>query len=114
MSGAPRSLDISLPCSAIATLPADGGLVLSTLPTDGFETGKHGLFVRANKDSVVVAFRDTVAAAAPRAAIAAGTCQRLHVWADAGGAGADFEGIPNAAGKLSPEKSRRSAASSPT
>ncbi|BDB45691.1 MULTISPECIES: arabinosyltransferase domain-containing protein [Mycobacterium] len=104
VSGAPRSLDISLPCSAIATLPADGGLVLSTLPTDGFETGKHGLFVRANKDSVVVAFRDTVAAAAPRAAIAAGTCQRLHVWADAGGAGADFEGIPNAAGKLSPEK----------
>ena len=28
----------------------------------------------------------------------------LHVWADAGAAGADFVGIPGAAGKLSPEK----------
>lgn len=104
VSGAPRDLDISIPCSAIATLPAAGGLVVSTLPTDGFQTGKHGLFVRANKDSVVVAFRDTVAAVAPRAQIAAGGCNVLHVWADAGGAGADFVGIPGAAGRLDPEK----------
>ena len=27
VSGAPRALDISIPCSTIATLPADGGLV---------------------------------------------------------------------------------------
>ncbi|RUP07254.1 MAG: arabinosyltransferase [Mycobacterium sp.] len=104
VSGAPRDLDISIPCSAIATLPASGGLVVSTLPSDGFQTGKHGLFVRANKDSVVVAFRDTVAAVAPRAKIAAGGCSVLHVWADAGGAGADFVGIPGAAGRLDPEK----------
>lgn len=104
VSGAPQALDISIPCSAIATLPANGGLVVSTLPTDGFETGKHGLFVRANKDTVVVAFRDTVAAVAPRPAIAAGGCQVLHIWADAGGAGADFIGIPGATGKLAPEK----------
>lgn len=104
VSGAPRDLDISIPCTAIATLPPAGGLVVSTLPTDGFQTGKHGLFVRANKDSVVVAFRDTVAAVAPRAQIAAGGCNVLHVWADAGGAGADFVGIPGAAGRLAPEK----------
>ncbi|OBK18261.1 arabinosyltransferase domain-containing protein [Mycobacterium asiaticum] len=104
VSGAPRALDISIPCSAIATLPAKGGLVVSTLPTDGFETGKHGLFVRANKDTVVVAFRDTVAAVAPRPAIASGGCQVLHIWADRGGAGADFVGIPGAMGKLAPEK----------
>src|ERR1700743_3542375 len=90
VSGAPRALDISIPCGAIATLPADGGLVVSTLPVNGFETGKSGLFVRANKDTVVVAFRDTVAAAAPRPAVAAGACSTLHIWADAGGAGADF------------------------
>ncbi|OBJ59001.1 arabinosyltransferase [Mycobacterium sp. 1423905.2] len=104
VSGAPRALDISIPCPAIATLPASGGLVVSTLPSEGVDTGKHGLFVRANTDTVVVAFRDTVAAVAPRAAIAAGACRVLHLWADAGGAGADFEGIPGAAGKLSPEK----------
>jgi arabinosyltransferase A len=104
VSGAPRTLDISIPCRAVATLPAAGGLVLSTLPTDGFETGRNGLFVRANKDVVVVAFRDSVAAAAPRPAVAAGACSLLHIWADAGGAGADFVGIPWAAGTLAPEK----------
>ncbi len=104
VSGAPRALDISIPCAAIATLPADGGLVVSTLPVNGFETGKNGLFVRANKDTVVVAFRDSVAAAAPRSAVAAGACSVLHIWADAGGAGADFVGIPGATGTLAPEK----------
>ncbi|WP_343600879.1 arabinosyltransferase domain-containing protein [Mycobacterium sp.] len=104
VSGAPRALDISIPCPAIATLPPAGGLVLSTLPVDGFQTGKSGLFVRADKDVVVVAFRDSVAAVAPRPAIAAGGCNALHVWADTGGAGADFLGIPGAAGTLAPEK----------
>ncbi len=105
VAGAPRALDISIPCSAIATLGADGGLVLSTLPAGGVDTGKAGLFVRADKDTVVVAFRDSVAAAAPRAAIAAGACSALHIWADARGAGADFAGIPGAAGStLPPEK----------
>ncbi|MGE2816325.1 arabinosyltransferase domain-containing protein [Mycobacterium heidelbergense] len=104
VSGAPRALDISIPCPAIATLPADGGLVLSTLPAGGVDAGKNGLFVRANKDTVVVAFRDTVAAVAQRSAIAAGACSVLHIWADAGVAGADFVGIPGASGLLPSEK----------
>jgi len=104
VSGAPRALDISIPCAAIVTLPADGGLVLSTLPVNGFETGKAGLFVRANKDAVVVAFRDTVAAVAPRSAVGAGACSVLHIWADTRVAAADFVGIPGAAGTLAPEK----------
>ncbi|MGD1283256.1 arabinosyltransferase domain-containing protein [Mycobacterium seoulense] len=104
VSGAPRALDISIPCAAIATLPAGGGLVVSTLPAGGVDAGKNGLFVRADKDLVVVAFRDTVAAAAPRPAVADGACSALHAWADAGSVGAEFVGIRGAAGKLSPEK----------
>jgi arabinosyltransferase A len=104
VSGAPRALDISIPCPAIASLPASGGLVVSTLPTGGVDPGKNGLFVRADKDVVVVAFRDTVAAVAPRSAVAAGACSVLHAWADAGGAGADFVGIPGASGLLPAEK----------
>jgi arabinosyltransferase A len=104
VSGAPRALDISIPCSAIATLPPGGGLVVSTLPPGGVDTGKNGLFVRADKDVVVVAFRDTVATVAQRAAVAAGACSVLHVWADAGAAGADFAGIPGASGTLPSEK----------
>ncbi|SPM29908.1 arabinosyltransferase, partial [Mycobacterium terramassiliense] len=104
VSGAPRALDISIPCAAMATLPAAGGLVVSTLPAGGVDTGKNGLFVRADKDVIVVAFRDTVATVAKRAAVAAGACSVLHIWADAGAAGADFVGIPGASGTLPSEK----------
>lgn len=104
VSGAPRALDISIPCAAIATLPAGGGLVVSTLPAGGIDAGKDGLFVRANKDLVVVAFRDTVAAAAPRAAVAGGACSVLHAWANAGAAGAEFVGMSGASGVLPSEK----------
>lgn len=104
VSGAPRALDISIPCSAIATLPASGGLVISTLPVGGMDNGKNGLFVRADKNIVVVAFRDTVAAVAQRSAIAGGACSVLHTWADAGSAGAEFVGIPGASGTLPAEK----------
>ncbi len=104
VSGAPRALDISIPCRAIATLPASGGLVVSTLPAGGVDSGKNGLFVRADKDLIVVAFRDTVAAVAQRSAVAAGVCSVLHIWAGAGTAGADFMGIPGASGILPSEK----------
>ena len=104
VSGAPRALDISIPCSAMATLPAEGGLVLSTLPSGGLDAGKHGLFVHARKDMIEVVFRDSVAVEAQRSAVAAGACSFLHIWADAGAAGADFVGIPGARRILASEK----------
>ncbi len=104
VSGAPLALDVSIPCQAIATLPAAGGLVFSTVPAGGIDASRNGLFVRANADTVVVAFRDTVAAVAPRAAVAAGGCSALHIWANTGGVGADFVGLPGANGTVTPEK----------
>ena len=104
VSGAPQALDVSIPCRTIATLPAAGGLVFSTIPRAGIEATRNGLFVTANADSVVVAFRDSVAAVAPRAAVASGACSTLHVWANVGGVGADFVGIPGATGTLEAEK----------
>ncbi|KLO28991.1 arabinosyltransferase [Mycolicibacter heraklionensis] len=101
VSGAPRSLDITIPCSAIATVGDKGGLVLSTVPAGGVDATAHGLFVRANKASVFAAYRDHVAAATPRSKLA--DCSELHLWAGAGGVGADFVGIPGAAGTLPPE-----------
>jgi arabinosyltransferase A len=102
VSGAPRALDLTIPCAAIATLPADGGLVLSTVPAGGVDATKSGLFVRATKDVVVAAYRDSVAAVASRPALAG--CSELHLWANAGGVGADFAGLPGAAGTLPVEK----------
>ena len=104
VSGAPLALDVSIPCRAVASLPAKGGVVFSTIPSEGTEASKRGLFVRANADVVVVAFRDTVAAVAPRVKVDTAACSVLHIWADVGGVGADFVGIPGAAGKLAVEK----------
>ena len=103
VSGAPLALDISIPCRAIATLPAEGGLVLSTVPREASDATKGGLFVRATTDVVFVAFRDSVAAVAQRAAVSAGGCSALHIWANVEQVGADFVGIPGAAGTLAPE-----------
>jgi len=108
VSGAPQSLDISIPCRTIATLPAAGGVVFSTIPPAGIQATRNGLFVTANAGAVVVAFRDSVAAVAPRAAMTGQpgrpACSTLHVWANAGGVGADFVGIPGATGTLVAEK----------
>jgi arabinosyltransferase A len=104
-AGAPLSLDATIPCRAVASLPPKGGLVFSTIPAEATsEATKNGLLVRADADVVVVAFRDAVAAVAPRAAVHSGACTALHIWANAGGVGADFAGIPGASGTLPVEK----------
>ena len=104
VSGAPLSLDATIPCTAVATLPAAGGLVLSTNPPGGIDAGRNGLFIRATATDVSVAIRDTVAAVAPRAVVNSGACTAIHVWADLGGVGADFVGIPGATGTLPMDK----------
>ena len=104
VSGAPKSLDVVIPCQTVSTLPADGGLVFATIPPGGIEAGRNGLQVRAYKDSVIVAFRDSVAAVAPRDAVDSGACSTIHLWANVGAVGADFVGIPGASGSLAAEK----------
>ncbi|MEZ0339519.1 arabinosyltransferase domain-containing protein [Mycobacterium sp. pV006] len=104
VSGAPRSLTVTIPCRAVANMPDDAGVVFSTIPSGGIDAGRNGLFVRANDDVVYVAFRDTVAAVAPRADVDAGACSELRIWADVSAVGADFVGIPGAAGTLSVDK----------
>lgn len=104
VSGAPLALDVSIPCTAVATLPDDGGLVFSTIPEGGIDATRNGLFVRATSDVVFVAFRDEVATVAPREAVDSGACSTLHVWAGVGGVGADFIGIPGASATVPVEK----------
>jgi arabinosyltransferase A len=104
VSGAPEALDVSIPCTVVDSLPESGGVVFATNPPDGIDAARNGLFVRATEDSVVVAFRDSVAAVAPRAEVAAGQCSALRLWANPAEAGADFVGIPGAAGTLPPDK----------
>ena len=104
VSGAPLALEVSIPCRAVASLPEAGGLVFSTIPEGGIDATRNGLFVRATRDVVFVAFRDSVAVGAPRAAVQSGACSNLRVWAGPAGVGADFIGIPGASATVPVEK----------
>ena len=54
VSGAPLSLDVSIPCTVVDTLPPSGGVVFSTNPAAGIDAARNGLFVRANTPSFLV------------------------------------------------------------
>ena len=77
VSGAPLALDVTHPVPGRGTLPADGrpGVLDHSRPTAP-TPASNGLFVRATADAVVVAFRDSVAAVAPRAAVQRRQLQR--------------------------------------
>ncbi|MGW0039604.1 arabinosyltransferase domain-containing protein [Gordonia sp. NPDC003376] len=87
----PRSLDISIPCRTLADLPAQGGLVLATMPTSAPGSKGKALYVSAGRDTVSVTFRNTLAASAPRADL--GTCSTLHIWSSGTSTGARFVGL---------------------
>ena len=104
VSGAPQALDISIPCQAIATLPADG----RSRAVDGAAEGQRrhqGRPVRPrHRRRGVRRVPRHGGRGRPRPAVAAGSCSTLHIWANVGQVGADFVGIPGAAGTLAPEK----------
>ena len=93
---------------------ATGGLVFSTIPPAGIDASRNGLFVRANADTVVVAFRDTVAAVAPRPAINAGGCRRCTCGADLAGPGPTSSASPGRRARWRRRRSHRWPESSPT
>ncbi|NED69580.1 arabinosyltransferase, partial [Streptomyces sp. SID10244] len=74
----PQALDARIPCGVLSGLPADGGLVFATMPTNAPKSRSSALYVTANRDTVTVSFRNTVAADAPRDQLA--RCSELHVW----------------------------------
>ncbi|KXP13971.1 arabinosyltransferase domain-containing protein [Tsukamurella pseudospumae] len=70
VSYTPVRLDVSLPCSLVNELPAQGGTLLRTLPEDGPRSGRQGLVIRADAKDVIVADRDVALATASRADVA--------------------------------------------
>ncbi len=64
----PIDIELTVPCSAAAKLPAGGGVLLSTVPDGGVDATLRGLFVRADTDSIQVADRNIILVSAPRSA----------------------------------------------
>lgn len=96
VSFVPDSLDTAVPCALARDLPADGGVLLSTIPADGAQAGARGMFVRATADRIRVTVRDVLLLDVPRTAAQDANCT-ITVAGDAEGlraavAGLDGEG----------------------
>ncbi len=97
VSFVPVSMDVAVPCALGASLPASGGVLLSTVPEGGAEAGKVGLFVRATADSLQVVQRNVVLLNTSRAAAQSTPDCRIVVAADTNGTRGSIEGLPDAA-----------------
>ena len=61
-------MHVAVPCSAATALGEKGGVLLSTLPTDGAAATARGLFINATDNALVAIDRNVVILSAPRAA----------------------------------------------
>ncbi|MGB3603624.1 MAG: arabinosyltransferase domain-containing protein [Gordonia sp. (in: high G+C Gram-positive bacteria)] len=90
----PLAMDVAVPCSLATLLPADGGVLLSTVPKTGAEARQVGLFVSATHDNLLVTQRNAVLMVVPRAQAQASSDCRIAVHADTSGTRGSVEGLP--------------------
>ncbi|MGW0162783.1 arabinosyltransferase domain-containing protein [Mycobacterium sp. NPDC003323] len=91
ISQAPVSLTATVPCSVIADMPADGGLVMGTAPAEGRDAALNAMLVTVSEDRVDVIVRNVVVASVERDRI--GGCSTIDITSDHDGTYADFVGL---------------------
>ncbi|RPA12382.1 arabinosyltransferase [Gordonia sp. OPL2] len=94
VSYVPIDMDVSVPCSLARDLPADGGLLLSTIPEGGQDAAARALMIRATSDALLVTDRDVVILNTERAAAQANPDCRIVFHADGTGVSARFDNLP--------------------
>ena len=87
----PQALQASIPCSLFSSLGTDGGVLLTTMPTNADRAAQKALTISANASTVTVSFRNSVAATATRAQVASPQCRSLEVFSRSTGPGASVE-----------------------
>ncbi|MFD6102870.1 arabinosyltransferase domain-containing protein [Nocardia salmonicida] len=91
MSQVPIDLNVSIPCSAVATLPEQGGMLLATAPPQGDRAALEALFVRVSDTAVDVVDRNAVVASADRSAMDG--CSAIRISSDQNRTSAEFVGL---------------------
>lgn len=89
----PVSMDATVPCSLASLLPADGGVLLSTVPKSGVDARKVGLFISATHDNLLVTQRNAVLMTIPREQAQRTPECRIVVHADTAGTRGEVEGL---------------------
>ena len=98
MSQVPQSMSVTVPCTAVAALPAGGGLLLSTAPARGEGAALNAMFVRVSDTSVDVLDRNVAIASAPRSQVESSACTAIRFDSDITATTAAFEGLTDDAG----------------
>ena len=91
ISQAPVSLTATVPCSLIAELPADGGLVMGTAPAEGRDAALNAMLVNVSEDRVDVIVRNVVVSSVERDRLAG--CSNIEITSNHDGTYADFVGL---------------------
>lgn len=95
------AMDITVPCRLAADLPAGGGVLLSTVPENGAEAGKVGLFVRATSDRLLLTQRNAVLLNVPRDAAQRAADCRVVYSVDTDGIRGEVTGMDASVGQTS-------------
>nr|WP_239003742.1 arabinosyltransferase domain-containing protein [Nocardia panacis] len=97
MSQVPIDLRASIPCAAVAELPAQGGMLLATAPPQGDRAALEAMFVRVSDTTVDVVDRNAVVVSAPREKM--GECTALVIDSDINRTIGEFQGLTNDKGE---------------
>nr|WP_194816754.1 arabinosyltransferase domain-containing protein [Nocardia sp. XZ_19_385] len=91
MSQVPMELTAAIPCSAVESLPEQGGMLLATAPPQGDQAALEAMFVRVSTDTVDVVDRNAVVASAPRSEM--GQCSSILITSNSEKTRAEFAGL---------------------
>src|ERR1700761_4408488 len=95
----PVDVTVTVPCSVVRALPADGGVVLSTAPKKGKDAALNALFVVVNGKRVDVTDRNVVIASVSRDQAESAQCADIAITSTRAGTFATFVGLTDPAGK---------------
>ncbi|MGB3373402.1 MAG: arabinosyltransferase domain-containing protein, partial [Rhodococcus sp. (in: high G+C Gram-positive bacteria)] len=98
VSQAAVDFSATIPCSAVAQLPPQGGLLLATAPPQGEGAALNSLFVRVGEGSVDVLDRNVVVASAPRADVEGAGCSSIEIVSNSDYTTAEFTGLTDEQG----------------
>ncbi|WP_027507282.1 arabinosyltransferase domain-containing protein [Rhodococcus sp. UNC23MFCrub1.1] len=98
MSQVPVSVSVSIPCSAVADVPAAGGILLSTAPPQGEGAALNAMFVRVGENTVDVLDRNVVIVSAPRSEVQSAACGAITFTSTIDATSASFDGLVDAQG----------------
>ena len=93
ISQVPVTMNVTVPCDVIRSMPPSGGMVLGTAPKRGKQAALNALFVNVTSQRVDITDRNVVVASVPRARAVSLRCERIEITSSDAGTFATFVGL---------------------